>query len=50
MKTKMDENLRGEMTSPSKKVQCPTINLKWLLNPSNDESDEVRNFRKFFFF
>jgi ankyrin repeat protein len=43
MKIKMDENLRGEMSSSSTKVKCPTINLNWILNSSIDESNEVKH-------
>ena len=41
MKLKMAENLRGEMSAGSTKVKCPTINLNWILNASNDETNEV---------
>lgn len=41
MKTKMTESLRGEMSTSSAKVKCPTINLNWILSVSKDESTEV---------
>jgi hypothetical protein len=41
MKLKIVESLRGEMSTGSAKVKCPTINLTWILNASKDESNEV---------
>lgn len=41
MKMKMDECLRGEMSSNLSKTRCPTINLHWILNASKDETNEV---------
>ncbi|CAF2048735.1 unnamed protein product [Rotaria magnacalcarata] len=40
MKMKMAENLRGEMSADSTKVTCPKINLNWILNATNDETNE----------
>lgn len=40
MKMKMDECLRGEMSSNLSKTRCPTINLHWILNASKDETNE----------
>jgi hypothetical protein len=45
MKIKMIESLRGEMSTSSTKVKCPTINLNWILNTSKDDSNEVFIFR-----
>jgi hypothetical protein len=41
MKTKLAENLRGEMSANSVKVKCPTLNLNWILNTFIDESNTV---------
>lgn len=37
----MAENLRGEMCSDSTKVRYPQLNLDWILNATNDETNEV---------
>ena len=43
MKMNLLESLRGEMSASLNKAQCPTINLNWILNASNDNSNnEVR--------
>ena len=34
-------NLRGEMSTSSMKLQCPTLNLNWILNASKDDTNEV---------
>jgi hypothetical protein len=41
MKTKLAENLRGEMSASSVKVKCPTLNLNWILNTFIDQSNTV---------
>ncbi|CAF4634532.1 unnamed protein product [Rotaria sp. Silwood1] len=47
MKMKMAENLRGEMSTDSSKLKCPTISLDWILNATNDESNkESAQFRQ----
>jgi hypothetical protein len=48
MKMKMTESLRGEMSTSSTKVKCPTINLNWILNASKDQTNEVFYFSNFF--
>jgi hypothetical protein len=41
MKSKMAENLRGEMSVHLNKVTYPTLNLNWLLNEPTERSNEV---------
>ncbi|CAF1162299.1 unnamed protein product [Rotaria sordida] len=40
MKMKMAECLRGEMSADASKIKCPTISLDWIINATNDESNE----------